>query len=869
MDGRKEYFFKWITLIIITLIEFIILFWKDIPPGTSSSVIPLKYLIGENNSLFTDGAIESNFNMLLTPFLYLGSGFKDVATLMIIFLVASISISYSVEYFYWKYFNKELNGIEIFLVQLTLSISYTLSYYFAGGEFFGYSFFIALLPFAFVQFDKTLSNKNYFTTKNLIENGIILGVVSSLLVVDTRTLIYTILIIMAFSIYGILHKLSLKKFLQVSEIISITLISYMLINIRFITSILLLRNDGVSSIGDIVPVQLFIAYMSYHLFNAITASANWYGSYTPNYAYLGLIVFFCAFIPFFERKVKPIVIFLMIGLLLLVLYATILSPMLNYYLAQTSLYPYDVYTYVAYVFNILYDPFLFVLFGIGLITLLIKVKRIKRVGHIIGIILVIIILLTQIVYLYPEANTIHAENKTIQVPNDDKQVANFVYSSPPSGNVIVLANFSIKSNNFLCFPNSITENTGWNGWLLSFPNYLMSINFPDFARAMTYLGVEYIVFNSLNFSKYSKYLSNQKGLDNVFSSGTINVYYNSYFNSTIKTKNGFYIAYNMPQTIEYLSELNVTIPIVPFYKINDFSSLGTYSRGIIYSGKNYENILPIFSNSSNSYTLNLGNMTINQAPFGWQIAPIIYLGDQINALYESDSYSPVPLSVATHVANGKYYVYVEGGVSTENQFGSSLEGFNISSGNQTVTAIFNETKYAPYTTESFAGILTLKGSNLNITPTAETSMYEPYISKVTLIPVSKINSIKNEFELYKKNRRLIVFNNSLNGENLTNVTKLKVQITSNSPYVTTSCVIVDFTHESFGLWTYEQAVKLKGEIFSSSYYYGTNNLYITRIVHPKILYFNSNGADLIYYNLFVDSMILIFYIYIRRKDTPN
>lgn len=867
MNCKNIYYFKWITLVVITIIEFIILFWKDIPPGTSYSVIPLKEVIAENNSLFSDGAIESNFNMLMTPFLYFGVSFKEVATLVIIFVVATISISYAVEYFYQKYFDKELNGVEIFIVQLTLSISYTLSYYFAGGEFFIYSFFIALLPFAFTQFDKILSNKDYYTTKDLIINGILLGFVSSLLVVDTRTLVYTILIIIAFSTYGILQKLSLKKFLQVTEIISITLISYILINIRFVISILLLRNDGVTSIGDIVPAQLFIAYMSYHFLNAITGSANWYGTYNPNDIYLGLIIVLCAFIPILERKIKPIVIFLMIAMLLLIAYAIILAPIMNYHLAQTSLYPYIVYTDIDYVFNVLYDPFLFVLFGIGLITLLIKVKRIKKIGPIIGIILVMIILLTQIVYLYPEANTIHTDNKTIQLPNDDKQVANFIYSSHPAGNVLVLANFSLRANQYLCFPNSITENTGWNGWLLSFPNYLMSINFPDFARAMTYLGVEYIVFNSLNFTKYSQYLSNQKGLDDVYSSGTINLYYNSYFNPTIKTNNGFYIAYNMPQTIEYLSELNVTVPIVPFYNINNFSNIETYSRGIIYAGVNYETIVSLFSNSSNSYTLNLGKMTINEAPFGWQIAPIIYLGDQVNALYESNSNSPVPLSVTAHVPNGRYYVYIEGGVSTEYQFGSSSEGFNISSGNQTVTAIFNETKYAPYIKESYAGILSVKGGNLNITPTTENSTFEPYISKVTLIPVSNKNSITNEFKLYKTNKQLIVFNGTFNGKNLTNRMKLKEEITNKSAYVTTSCVIVDFTHENFGLWTYEQAVKINGEKFSSSYYYGTNNLYVTSTIHPKILYFNSNGTDLIYYNLVVDSIIIIFYLYLKRKQS--
>ena len=865
MNQKNKYFFKWIILVIVALTEFFILYWQDLPPGTSSSILPLRNLILSNNSLFTDGAIESNFNMLMTLFLYIGQDVKVVASLVITFVVATISISYSIEYFYKRYFLNELNILELFLVQLTLSILYTLSYYFAGGQFFGYSFFIALLPFAFTQFDKILANMSYYNSKSLILNGILLSAVSSFLVIDTRTLLYTILIIIAFSIYGILKKFTLKKFLQVTEIVSITLIFYILINIRFVISILILRTDGVHSIGDIVPVQLFIAFMSYHLIDAIVGAANWSGTYNPNYIYLGLIVFLCAFIPLLERRVKPIVIFLMVAMLLLITYAVVFAPILNYYLAQTSLYPYIVYTDVDYVFNVMYDPFFYVLFGIGLITLLIKVKKIKRIGHIIGIILVIVILLTQIAYLYPQAESIHNGNKNIPIPNGDKQVANFIYSSNPSGNVLVLANSSLESNQYLYFPNSMTVDTGWNGWLLSFPNYLMSINFPDFARAMTYLGIEYIVYNSLNFSKYSGYLSTQKGLDNVYNSGTLKVFYNSFFNPTLKSKNGFYVAYNVPQTIEYFSELNLTVPIVPFYNIENFTNLETYSRGIIYQGKNYQNIYALFANTSDSYTINLGQMDINEAPYGWHIAPIIFLGDQVNALYESDPFSPVPLSVSVNVPKGEYYVYVQGGVSTTNQFGSAIDGLNISSGNKTVTAIFNETEYAPSTDESFAGLLNVTNINLNITPTVESSTYESFISKITLIPVSAMGSIKNQVISYKTDKQFINYNYTSNLSSKTNVKNLINQIVEKNVSVKTSCVIVDFTHENMGLWTYEQAININGEFFSSSYYYGANNLYITKSIDPKIVYFNSNGTVLIYYNLIIDLAITIFYLYIKKK----
>ena len=868
MNRKNKDYIKWIILALVAFIEFLILFWNDIPLGTSSSIVPLKYLISSNNSLFTDGAIESNFNLLLSPILYISQTAEEIASLLITFIVATISISYSIEYFYNKYFPKELDNFEIFLVQLSSSIPYTLSYYFAGGLFFTYSFFIALLPFAFTQFDKILSN-NYYNTKSLIRNAILLGIISSFLVVDTRTLLYTILIVIAFSIYGVLQKLSLKKFIQVSEILSITVVFYLLINIRFIISIILLRNDGIRSIGDIVPVQLFIAFMSYRFYDAITASANWYGVYNPDYIYLGLIVFLCAFIPIFEKKVKPIVVFLMIPMFLLIAYATILAPILNYYLAQTSLYPYIVYTDVDYVFNVMYDPFLYVLFGIGLLTLQIRIRKIKRVGYILGIILVIIILLTQIVYLYPEANAIHAGNKTIQIPYADKNVSNFIYSSNPSGNVLILANFSLNSNQYLYFPNSITEDTGWNGWLLSFPNYLISSNFPHFARAMTYLGVEYIVYNSLNFSKYTVYLSNQKGLENVYNSGTLKVYYNSYFNSTIETKNGYYVAYNVPQTIEYLSELNLTIPIVPFYNIENFSNLEKYSRGVIYPEGGYQTLCSLFANSSNSYTLNLGQMTINEFPNGWQIAPIIFLGDQINAIYETNPNSPFPLSLTTNLPMGEYYVYVEGGVSTTKQFGSASEGFNLSSGNETVTAMFNETEFAPYIGESFAGLLNVTSRVLNITPTVMNASYEPYISKITLIPISKVKSIKDKINLYETNKQFINSNNIFNLSNKTNEIKLKNQITNKSISVQTSCVIVDFTHEKMGLWTYVQPINIKGEIFSSSYYYGTYNLYITKEINPKIVYFNSNGTILIYYNLAIDFLISILYFYIKKKEAVN
>ena len=75
-------------------------------------------------------------------------------------------------------------------------------------------------------------------------------------------------------------------------------------------------------------------------------------------------------------------------------------------------------------------------------------------------------------------------------------------------------------------------------------------------------------------------------------------------------------------------------------------------------------------------------------------------------------------------------------VSTTNQFSSPIDDLNISSGNKTVTAIFNETEHALFIDESFAGLLNVTNINLNITPTDESSTYEPFISKITLIPAS-------------------------------------------------------------------------------------------------------------------------------------
>ncbi len=858
---------SWTVLVALASFEFIILYRGDLPPGVGFSVVPLKQSIALYNSLFVDGSIESNYSMLLLPFMYISSVVRDIVYVLIIFIVAFLSVSYSVDYFFTRYISNALSRREIFLVQVTSSVSLTLSFYFSGGQFFGYSFFIALLPFGLTIFDRVLSNNEMKGWKEIITSSIVMGAIVSLLIIDTRTLLYTALILVSFALYAIILRPSFKNILRIMEIISLTALLYALINIRFLIAIFLLRNDGVTAIGDIVPVQLFISYMRYNFYYAITGSANWSGVYNSKYVMLGLIAFFIALVPLLMKKVKPIIFFFALIIFILVAYATIIGPILNYYIGQTSFYPYLVYSDIDYVFNVIYDPFLYLMFGLGLLTLMLYTRKLKKKGALVGAILVVVILVTQVAYLYPEATAIHSGNKTVQVPGYIMDASDYLYSSNISGNVLVIANFSVETNQYLSLPNAITSNTGWNGWLLSYPDYLISSNFQAFARAMTYFGVQYIVYNSLNFSNYSAYLARQAGLKDVFNSGPVHIYYNKYFESTIETHSGFYIAYNVPMAIEYLSLLNTTVPIVPFYDVNNFSQIERYTSGVILPDNDSQIMPSIFADSNNSYTINLGSMTVNQAPYGWEIASVIFLGDQFNAIFESSQVSPVPLNVKTHLPEGRYYVYVEGGVSVTSQYGSSSEGFSISSGNQNVTATFNQTTFAPMISESYAGILNVSTDTLKISPTSEGGPYEPFISKITLIPVQNMKGVMNHFNNFLVSHLIIKYPSNLSSSlNSSDSASIKGLFSgNNSSMIINGSIIVDFAHENMGLWSFEQPVTVSGKIFYASYYYGLYNLYLSSQIRPSVKYFDSSGIFFIYLNVLFDSIIAAVFFYLKKR----
>lgn len=858
---------SWTVLAILASVEFIALYHGDLPPGTGFSVIPLKQSIASYNSLFVDGSIESNYNLLLLPFMYIGAAVRNIVNILIIFIVAFLSISYAIDYFFTAYISKSLDKKEVFLVQVTASVSLTLSFYFSGGQFFGYSFFIALLPFGLTVFDRILSNSEMKGWQEIITSSIVMGAIASLLVIDTRTLIYTVLILVAFASYAIIIRPSFHNTVRIMKIVSLTVLFYVLISIRFFIAIFLLRNDGVTAIGDIVPVQLFISYMSYNFYYAITGAANWYGVYNSKYVSLGLIVFLIALVPLLMKRVKPVILFFALIIFILVAYVTTIGPILNYQIGQTSLYPYIVYSDIDYVFNVLYDPFLYLMFGLGLLTLILCAKKIKKKGAVIGAIVVVVILATQLVYMYPDATAIHSGNKTVQVPEYIKDASNYLYSLNISGNVLVIANFSIETNQYLYLPNTITSNTGWNAWLVSYPDYLMSIDFPAFARAMTYFGVQYIVYNSLNFTIYKAYLAHQVGLKNVFNSGPVHLYYNSYYEPSIETHSGFYIAYNVPMVLEYLSLLNITVPIVPFYDVNNFSQIENFTSGIILPNNDSQIMPSIFAGSNNSYTINLGSMTVNQEPYGWQIAPVIFLGDQVNAIFESSSISPIPLNVKTNLPEGRYYVYVEGGVSVTSQYGSSSEGFSISSGNQSINATFNQTTFAPMISESYAGILNVTTKTLKIIPTSEIGSYEPFISKITFIPVNNMGRVMANVDNFSSSHLIASYptnlSTSLNSSN--SIAVKGILSGKNTSQNIHGLIIVDFTHEYMGLWSFEQPITVSGKIFYASYYYGLYNVYLSSQTNPSLKYFNSNGIVLIYLNVLMDSAIAAFYFYLKRR----
>ncbi len=854
----SKFTIKVIFLTVLSTMEFIFLYYGDLLLGTSA--VPNYIFFKTNTSIFTDGAVESNLAFILLPLSLLGSQIYTTIYLWLVFVVTFLSVSFAVEYFNRVYFDCAVEDPIITAVGIIVSVSLTLSFYYYGGQFFGYSLFIGLVPLYMALLDQTMNLREAFFSKKGLENSILTSLVMALLVVDTRTILYAILLFISFTLFKFLQRISLRRFIHLGSYFIWIFFLFILLNLKFLMGFFMLKSSGIQAIGDIVPVQLFIAYQKYTPIYAFSAAENWLSVYNPSMVLFGLIPFFAGILTLFRKRFPSMAIYLFSLLSLLIIFAVYLSPIINYGLGQTSLYPFLVYTYDTYFFNILYPSLLYIFFAMGILTVLSLISKMpwkKNTIRLIMVIFLVFIIGSQVIYFQPNVQSINQNFRPVPLSNNFVKTADYVYSINPQGNVMILANFSIQNNSYLNFPNAITEDTGWNGWLMSLPSYLLEQNFTMFARAMTYMGVQYIVYNSENYTQPLNLLMHDKGLVLEKRFGQIYVLKNLYFSGSIISNQGAYIAYNIPQTIEFLSLMNKTMPIIPFYDVNNFSKISSYISGFIYPAMSNVTLMELVLNGSNSYEINAGAMNINQEPNGWQIAPIICLGDEINAIAASYQ-NHAPIVFHPKVPDGYYDVIVQGGVKVGIQYGSSMQTLNFTSGKSNVQAVFNQTVYAPEIQSVNAGILRVQNQTITVQSGKYVdNNYEPFISKIFLIPQKNLNKLDEEVNNFYNEYNIVKFSPDLRQNISFNLNNKNVQ---NNNFT----VIVTFRNEQMGLWTYLQPVTIPGTVFRASYDYGLYNIYISNQKNPEISYMSPYGMDLLIINTMLDLAILGAYVYLRR-----
>jgi len=838
----------------------LIIYNKNLPPGFAFSAIPRSVALKLDLSIYADAFSENNISFLLSPILLMtNSSFGSSMLLYLTFILGILSMFYFIKHTSLKYMDvKNLNILR--LVAIVISSLYVNTYYFSGGTFFNYSLYYSLIPFILIALDK------YFNTSKeskitLLKQSLIIGLVLGISTLDIRTLVFNIFIFTYFLFFTVIYEHNILRFKRSIFMAFLIAIFYILINIKFVLIILAERSIGNKVISSVLPAQIYIALQRYSLLNSIAGAQTWYAVYNPSYIYLGLIPLFIGLTLILSPKMKKITALLYIPILILILYSSYGGNTILFDIAQTKLYPYLTIIFPYYVMGSLYDPFLYMLFGLATFNIVNVVykylsdksylKNIKSrknkffsVTRIIIVILIILIITMPVeYYLEPQERNVSTSMETVNMPSYVKNITTYIYSSNLTGNILLWGSVSGQNTYFANIPNII-----WSNYPASPTNvfqYILSTHTENLGTVISYFGVQYIIYISSGKGSMLNYLTSQNTMKLITHQHNVFLFKNLRYVKSVQFKNSLYIGFNTPYIFKYMNNDSHLLPIMPFYSIKNFSQIEDYITGIVGVNITSNKLLPLFLNNSNSFRLNTGSMTINNWPNGWGIAPDGGIGSDVNAIYP---YSNAILRLKTHIPNGDYYVVSEGG-SFKYGYGVSQSSLSLSSGISNATLYFNQTLFSPYVQYSSYHTINIRNNTIYLKPLKGT----PFVSNIYFIPKNKYNLTLQKVNTFLDSHKILnVSNGNLVIENNT----LK------SPRMNFTSSLI-FTHEISPSGAYFNTINVKNAIYQFTYNYGLGEGYIS-LKNPNISVENNNAISLLITSAFIDATLLIL-LYIIRK----
>ena len=853
--GKRIVNIEFLVLFVIGSIEFLVLFYGDLPPGYSYSIFPHAFAYSQDISIYNDAWMENNFSLLLLPTVFLPNSYQAVLSLYLTFIIGFTSIFYYIKYVALRYTSVENINLLRFS-SLIVSSLYVNTFYFSGGTFFNYSLYYSFLPLILMAMEKYF-NTNFSTNRELLKGSILVTLVMSMAVLDIRTIVYNVFIFGYFFIFTAVKRHSLKAVEKL--LISTLLVSvfYIILNIRFMYIVFLEKAAGAKIVQSVVPAQIYIALGQYKVLFALTGSETWFTVYNPMYVYLGLIPIIVGVFTFGRKSLRKSAIFLLIPIIVMVVYSTMGGRTILFYIAQTSLYPYLVIIYPYFVMGALYDPFLYMFFGLGLFVLLDSIYSFTQTSHIItgkgrfkffphsvkniyipklskGIsiflvfLVVMAVILPTIFYLSPQISATNAGEKTVGIPASVNSVVSHIYSSNLSGNIFLTGALSNGDDYLAQIPNLVWSN--YPASPANVLNFIISTDTPNLGLAMSYFGVQYMIYSyNGNYSEL-KYFNNQSALLCVDKSANLYLFENLAYYPQKEFNNSLYLGFDMPYLIKYISQANYSLPVVPFYSIDNISSIIPMVTGIAGNDVTPLTLIPVIANNSDSYEINVGSIVKNDYPNGWGIAPINGIGSDINALYP---YAKSILNISIEIPKGEYYTFTEGG-SFRYGYGSSSSSLEIASGNNSNLALFNQSLFAPYIEYNFSGILNITTSYIHLVPQDGS----PFVSKIIFISTADFTSLFEAANFFYLSHPIYSF--SKKGNNISKIAPLLTESNPNINYTTSLIFINDLSPSG----AYFQPLKISSQLYHFTYDYGLGNVYITTKTNFSISIPSSNGIFL-------------------------
>jgi hypothetical protein len=768
-------------------------------------------------------------------YLYLGVPLTLTYTLwnFFTFEILFLGVFFSSKYFLKKYFNA--SGFLLYFTPTLASIPVPITWYTISGVIY---FFPGVYALTLALLDYSLDIGDKLTFKRALLRSIIVSIAVTLDFTDPRGIVFGILTFFIFSLYFLALKVG-KRLLYLKEwakVFFLGVVFFILLNFNTILYTEFIK-PYIPFVGaSTVYNQLGIALQHVQPFYTLSGIMYWLGAsyyislYHANLI-LGVISIAIGLVALLYRK--PITIFLGIIILAVVTYNYVGVTTLGYYLAQTPYVGYLVYLYPTYLPSYLFVAPFYLLVSF---TFFIVGKYLYRgkyfVIRAIKALPILLLLLSPFISFYsPIASSIESHHTT-PPPNAVIDSINLI-SRNDSGIVLVLGNYTLASF-YAGLPSMLYP--AYFGYMNFIWNGLQEAG--NVARFLSQFGIQYVVILQPSLVKCFNLFVNNPDFTLIYNNSGVLVFKNELYESLL-IKQGVYVAFNFPEILEQVSELNSSFVIIPFYYVNNLQTVLPYVKGFIGYNLSPIDLIPILINNS-SYVISASNVYLNQYyTNGWVHDSPFWTPDIMDAISEGNR---VPLNLTLKIPDGQYYVFIlpVGATFNEEVSGSVI----IYSGNALSVSFSNSVYNVSWI---LAGKLNLVNHEIHVVSN------NLGIVKIVLVPSSCYNNLFDKaLSILKSREEISVVNNSINVEQ--------------GNYSPTAYGISVFANPWIVYLPYAHVVEVKNYVYESNYYFGTAEVYISS-TYPSInLGYPSLLPELII--SFVLNLSIISYIiyYLRKRQ---